>query len=285
MPIKRYNPTTAARRISSVDAYADLTRHKAPEKSLLVSRKQNAGRNHAGKITVRHRGGGARRFIRLVDFRRDKYDVPGKIVAIEYDPNRGARLALIQYQDGEKRYHLAPEGLGVGATMLSSRAKIEMQPGNHLPLELIPIGLTVHNVELAPGRGGQIVRGAGASAQLMAIEGSFATLRLPSGEMRMVPRQCMATIGTVSNPDHNLVRLGKAGRTRHRGIRPTVRGKAMNPVDHPHGGGEGKHPIGLTHPKTAQGKPALGVKTRRHQASDRLIIKRRKPGRFVGSTA
>ncbi len=282
MPVKRYNPTTAGRRISSVDTFEDITKQE-PEKSLTVRRKQHAGRSH-GKITVRHRGGGAKRRIRLVDFQRTKFDVLASIVAIEYDPNRGARLALLHYTDGEKSYIIAPLGLKVGDRIVSSKGKGEIQAGNRFALENIPVGITVHNVELTPGKGGQLARGAGASVQLMAVEGAFATLKLPSGEMRMVPKQCMATVGQVSNPDRRLIRWGKAGRMRHRGFRPTVRGKAMNPVDHPHGGGEGHNPIGLKHPKTPQGKLALGVKTRRKQPSDRLIIQRRPKGRFVGSS-
>ncbi len=281
MPVRKYNPTTNARRISSVDSFEDVTKF-SPEKKLTIAKKQQAGRSH-GKIAVRHRGGGAKRRIRLVDSRRDKFDVPAKVVAIEYDPGRGGRLALLQYADGEKRYMLAPFGLTVGVSVISSRKKGDMKDGNRFPLEHIPVGMTVHDVELIAGKGGQLVRGAGLGAQLMAVEGSYATLKLPSGEMRMVSKECMATIGSVSNPDRRLIRWGKAGRTRHRGIRPTVRGMAMNPVDHPHGGGEGRNSIGLKHPKTPQGKPALGVKTRRKQGSDRLIIQRRPKGRFVGA--
>ena len=281
MPVRKYNPTTNARRLSSVDTFEDVTKH-TPEKKLTIAKKQQAGRSH-GKIAVRHRGGGAKRSIRVVDFRRDKFNIPAKVVAIEYDPGRGGRLALLQYADGEKRYILAPHGLTVGATIVSSREKGDVKDGNRFRLENIPVGMTVHDVELVAGKGGQLVRGAGLGAQLMAVEGAFATLKLPSGEMRMVPKECMATAGTVSNPDRRLIRWGKAGRTRHRGIRPTVRGKAMNPVDHPHGGGEGRNSIGLKHPKTPQGKPALGVKTRRKQGSDRLIIQRRPKGRFVGA--
>ncbi len=281
MSVRKYNPTTNARRISSVDSFEDVTKFE-PEKKLTIAKKQMAGRSH-GKIAVRHRGGGAKRRIRVVDFRRDKYDVPAKVTAIEYDPGRGARLALLQYADGEKRYMVAPLGLKVGATVISSQQKGDVQDGNRFRLENIPVGMNVHDVEIQAGKGGQLVRGAGVGAQLMAVEGSFATLKLPSGEMRQVPKECMATIGQVSNPDRRLIRWGKAGRTRHRGIRPTVRGKAMNPVDHPHGGGEGRNSIGLKHPKTPQGKPALGVKTRRKKASDQLIIQRRPKGRFVGA--
>lgn len=280
MAVKRYKPTTAGRRISSVDDFSDITK-KSPEKKLTIKRKKFAGRTK-GKITVRHRGGGAKRRIRLVDFKRDKYDIPAKVTAIEYDPNRGARLALLSYADGEKRYMVAPAGIEVGLTVVSSKNKGEIQVGNRYMLEHIPIGMDIYNIELKPGKGAQIVRGAGTFAQLMAVEGSYATIKLPSGEIRMVLKQCMATLGHVSNPDRRLIRWGKAGRTRHRGWRPTVRGKAMNPVDHPHGGGEGRNSIGLKHPKTPTGKPALGVKTRRKKASSKLIIKRRKKGRFVG---
>lgn len=282
MPIRRYKPTTAGRRISSVDRFSDVTK-KQPQRSLTISKKSMAGRNVHGKITVRHRGGGAKRRIRLVDFQREKWDIPARVLSIEYDPNRGARLALLLYADGEKRYVLANHGLHVGSRIVSSRKKGDIQEGNRFPLESIPIGLVVHDVELTPGAGGQLVRGAGVGAQIVAIEGSYATIKLPSGEIRMVLKTCMATIGTVSNPDRRLIRWGKAGRMRHRGIRPTVRGKAMNPVDHPHGGGEGHNPIGLKHPKTPTGKPALGVKTRRHKSSDRLIVQHRRRGRFVGT--
>lgn len=280
MPVKRYRPTTAGRRISSVDTFEDITRSN-PERSLTIHKKQFAGRTN-GKITVRHRGSGEKRRIRLIDFKRDKFEVPAKVVSIEYDPNRGARIALLQYADGEKRYITAPFGLKVGDKVISSQSKGEIHPGNRFQLQHIPIGIEVFEIELSAGKGAQMVRGAGTLAQLMAVEGGFATVKLPSGEMRMVPKECMATIGQASNPDRRLIRWGKAGRIRHRGIRPSVRGKVMNPVDHPHGGGEGKNPIGLKHPKTPQGKPALGVKTRRKKASDRWIVQRRKPGRFVG---
>jgi len=280
MPVKRYKPTTAGRRISSVDSFEDVTSSK-PMKSLTIHKKKFAGRTR-GKITVRHQGGGAAQRIRLIDGKRDKFDVPAKVATIEYDPNRGARIALLFYRDGEKRYMIAPVGLKVGDTVVSSKQKGDIQIGNRFCLEHVPIGMEVYDIELQPGKGGQLVRGAGTLAQLMAVEGSFATVKLPSGEIRLVPKQCMATIGQTSNPDRRLIRWGKAGRTRHRGIRPTVRGKVMNPVDHPHGGGEGRNSIGLKRPKTPTGKPALGVKTRRKQASDRLIIQRRKKGRFVG---
>jgi len=275
MPIKVYRPVTKGRRKSSVQDYSDITR-KTPEKSLCVPRKQNAGRSK-GTIIVRHKGGGAKRYIRQIDFRREKFDIPAKIDSIEYDPNRGARISLLVYRDGEKRYIITPDGLKVGDTVVSSQTKAEISVGNRLPLEKIPVGMTVHNVELQPGKGGQLSRGAGTGIQLMAVEGDYATLKLPSGETRLVSKAAMATMGTVSNPDWRLVRWGKAGRMRHRGIRPTVRGKAMNPVDHPHGGGEAKNPIGLKYPKTPWGKHALGVKTRRkNRPSDKLIVKRRK---------
>lgn len=275
MPIKVYRPVTKGRRRSSVQDFSDLTRH-TPEKSLIISQKEMAGRS-GGKITVRHRGAGNKRFIRVVDFRRDKYDIPATVKSVEYDPNRGARISLLAYADGEKRYMLTPDGMKVGDVVISSRTQADIKTGNRLPLEKMPVGVTVHNVELTPGKGGQLGRGAGTSIQIMAIEGAYATLKLPSGETRNVPKGCAATVGTVSNPDWRLVRWGKAGRMRHRGIRPTVRGKVMNPVDHPHGGGEGKHPIGMKHAKTKWGKPALGVKTRkRKKASSALILSRRK---------
>jgi len=280
MPVKRYKPNTAGRRISSVDTFEDVT-SSSPLKSLTIHKKKFSGRTN-GKITVRHRGGGAKQRIRLIDAKRDKFDVPAKVATLEYDPNRGARIALLYYRDGEKRYMIAPIGLKVGDSVVSSKQKGEIQLGNRFCLEHIPVGMQIYDLELQPGKGGQLVRGAGATAQLMAVEGPYATVKLPSGEIRLLFKQCMATIGQSSNPDRRLIRWGKAGRTRHRGIRPTVRGKVMNPVDHPHGGGEGKNSIGLKHPKTPSGKPALGVKTRRKQASDRMIIQRRKKGRFVG---
>ncbi|MBI4437870.1 50S ribosomal protein L2 [Candidatus Uhrbacteria bacterium] len=282
MGVKHYRPTTNARRLSSVDDFSDVTKH-SPEKKLTLKKKKFAGRTK-GKITVRHQGGGAKQRIRIIDSRREKFDIPARVVAIEYDPNRGARLALLQYADGEKRYIIAPLGLGVGASIISSMQKGEIQTGNRFQLQHIPVGMQVYDIELKPGKGGQMVRGAGTTAQLMAVEGAYATLRLPSGEVRMVAKECQATLGQSSNPDRRLIRWGKAGRTRHRGIRPTVRGKVMNPVDHPHGGGEGRNPIGLKRPKTPTGKPALGVKTRKRQASDALIVTRRKRGRFVGSS-
>lgn len=273
MPIRVYKPTSPARRLMSVLTYEEITK-KTPEKSLLQPKKKNAGRNNQGKISVRHQGGGEKQKYRLIDFKRNKLEVPAKVAGIEYDPNRSAFIALLHYLDGEKRYILAPLGLNVGDTIVSSEAA-DIKPGNSLQLANIPLGTLVHNIELRPGAGGQIARSAGTYAQLMAKEGSFATLRMPSGEMRKVPIIARATIGTVGNTDHENVRIGKAGRKRHMGIRPTVRGVVMNPVDHPHGGGEGKSPIGLPSPVTPWGKPALGYKTRKHKKySNRLIIKR-----------
>jgi large subunit ribosomal protein L2 len=253
--------------------FDEITKSK-PEKSLLAPRKQKAGRNFRGKITVRHRGGGAKRQIRIVDFKRDKAGVPGRVAAIEYDPNRSARIALIFYVDGEKRYILAPVGLNVGDTIMSGETA-EIRPGNNLPMKNMPSGTTVHSVELIPGKGGQMARSAGNSAQLMVKEGEFVLLRLPSGEIRRVRSECTATIGQVGNVEHQNIALGKAGRARYLGRRPTVRGSAMTPRDHPHGGGEGRSPIGMPGPKTPWGKPALGYKTRKPKASDRMIVRRR----------
>lgn len=276
MGIRIYKPTTNGRRNSSVQTFDDITK-KEPEKSLVMIKKRNAGRNNQGKITVRHRGGGTRRYIRLVDFKRTAYDAPATVAAIEYDPNRGARLALLEYPGNKKAYMIAPVGLSVGEQIMSSQSRIEIKPGNRLPLEHIPVGLMVHAIEFRPGEGAKLVRGAGTGAQLMALEGEYAHLKLPSGEVRMVAKGCAATIGQVGNPDWRHVRWGKAGRMRHRGIRPTVRGKAMNPVDHPHGGGEGHNPIGMKHPKTPWGKNAYGVKTRRpRKASAQMIMSPRK---------
>jgi large subunit ribosomal protein L2 len=275
MPIKIYKPTSAGRRNSSVDAFDDITKTE-PEKSLIVFRKKHSGRNNQGKITTRHQGGGAKQYYRLVDFRQDKFDMPAKVNAIEYDPNRGARIALVEYTDGEKRYVLAPIGFAPGIEFVSSKSKIEIKVGNRMPLEYIPVGIMVYNIELTPGKGGEIVRSAGAGAQIVALEGDHATVKMPSGEIRKILKNCLASVGQVSNPDHMHVRWGKAGRMRHKGKRPEVRGKAMNPIDHPHGGGEGNQPIGLKHPKTPWGKPALGVKTRKKKSSDKLIIQRRK---------
>ena len=273
MGIKTYNPYTPSRRHMTGSDFSEITATK-PEKSLTVSLKKNAGRNNQGKITVRHRGGGTRTQYRIVDFKRKKENIPATVLAIEYDPNRTANIALICYADGEKSYILAPEGLQVGQKIMNGD-QAEARLGNCLPLSNVPIGAQVHNVELYPGAGGQLVRSAGAAAQLMAKEGKYATLRLPSGEMRMVPISCKATIGIVGNGDHNLVKVGKAGRKRNMGIRPTVRGSVMNPNDHPHGGGEGKAGIGRPGPSTPWGKPALGLKTRRKKASDKLIVRRR----------
>ena len=273
MPIQQYNPTSPGRRGASGYRFTEITKKK-PEKSLVFTKKNSAGRNNRGKITVRHRGGGARHKIRIVDFKRDKFGVPGRVAAIEYDPGRTARIALIFYRDGEKRYILAPTGLEVGA-MVSSGPDAEIRVGNSLPLRNMPSGTVVHNIELLVGRGGQMVRGAGTSAQLMAKEEKYCLLRLPSGEMRRVPADCMATVGQVSNSEHALVKLGKAGRMRWKGRRPQVRGSAMNPVDHPHGGGEGKSPIGHPGPKSPWGKPTLGYRTRGKKQSDKLIVRRR----------
>lgn len=275
MPVRLYQPTTPGRRHAGV-LRRDLT-NKEPEKSLVRGMKKSGGRNAQGKITVRHRGGGAKRLLRQVDFNREKYDIAARVVALEYDPMRTANLALLNYRDGEKRYIIAPDGLAVGAEILSSQKLIEVKLGNRLPLKYVPPGIQVHDIELSPGKGGVMVRSAGSWSILMSIEGNEARLKLPSGEIRSVNEMCLATIGQVSNIDHNNVRLGKAGRVRHLGFRPTVRGKAMNPVDHPHGGGEGHNPIGLKHPKTPWGKPALGVKTRKaFRYSNRFIISRRK---------
>ena len=274
MSIKVFKPTTNARRNMSVTDYSELSK-VAPEKSLLKSLKKNSGRNSYGRITVRHRGGGNRRKYRVIDFKRTKFDVKATVKTLEYDPNRSAHIALLEYADGEKAYILAPVGLKVGDTVVAGPAA-DIKPGNALPLTNIPVGTFIHNVELYPGKGGQLARAAGNAAQLMAKEGIYALLRLPSGELRNVPVQCMATVGQVGNLDHENVKIGKAGRTRHMGIRPTVRGSVMNPNDHPHGGGEGKSPIGRPGPVTPWGKPALGYKTRaKKNRSDKLIVKRR----------
>ena len=274
MGIKTFNPYTPSRRQMSVLDKAEITADK-PEKSLTVSLKKNAGRNAQGKITVRHRGGGSRRKYRIIDFKRNKDGVEGTVKTIEYDPNRTANIALVAYADGEKAYILAPAGLEVGQKIMNGPAA-EIVVGNCLPLENIPVGTQIHNIEMHPGKGGQLVRSAGNSAQLMAKEGKYATLRLPSGEMRMVPIVCRATIGIVGNGEHALVNIGKAGRKRHMGIRPTVRGSVMNPNDHPHGGGEGKAGIGRPGPCTPWGKPALGLKTRKkNKQSNKMIIRRR----------
>ena len=270
MSIKIYNPTTNARRNMSVTDYTELSKN-GPERSLLAPLNKNSGRNSYGRITVRHRGGGNRKKYRIIDFKRDKFDMGAQVLSIEYDPNRSAHIALLQYEDGEKRYILAPAGLKAGDTV-----EADIKPGNALPLANIPTGTFIHNVELYPGRGGQLARAAGNAAQLMAKEGAYALLRLPSGELRNVSVNCMATIGQVGNVDHENVKIGKAGRKRHMGWRPTVRGSVMNPNDHPHGGGEGKSPIGRPGPFTPWGKPALGYKTRaKKNRSDKMIVKRR----------
>lgn len=274
MSIKIYNPTTNARRNMSVTDYTELSKN-GPERSLLAPLNKNSGRNSYGRITVRHRGGGNRKKYRIIDFKRDKFDMSAQVLSIEYDPNRSAHIALLQYEDGEKRYILAPAGLKAGDTV-EAGANADIKPGNALPLANIPTGTFIHNVELYPGRGGQLARAAGNAAQLMAKEGAYALLRLPSGELRNVSVNCMATIGQVGNVDHENVKIGKAGRKRHMGWRPTVRGSVMNPNDHPHGGGEGKSPIGRPGPVTPWGKPALGYKTRaKKNRSDKMIVKRR----------
>ena len=275
MSIKTYRPTTPARRQMTVSGFDGVDKHAKPERSLIEVRKKNSGRNSYGRITVRHKGGGNRRKYRVIDFRRDKLDMTATVLRLEYDPNRSAFIALVQYEDGEKRYILAPVGIGAGDTVLSS-ASADIKPGNCLPLENIPVGTVIHNIELYPGRGAQFVRAAGVAAQLMAKEGGMATIRMPSGEMRKVRIDCRATIGQVGNIDHSNVSIGKAGRKRHMGIRPTVRGSVMNPCDHPHGGGEGKSPIGRPGPVTPWGKPTLGYKTRKTKnRTNQYIVKRR----------
>ncbi len=279
MGIKTFNPYTPSRRnMTSLD-FAEITK-KTPEKSLLVSLNKTAGRNNQGKITVRHRGGGAKKKYRLIDFKRNKDGIPAKVVGIEYDPNRTANIALLSYADGEKRYIIAPAKLQVGEVLMSGK-DAEIKVGNCLPLENIPVGTEIHNIEMYPGKGGQLVRSAGNSAQLMAKEGKYATLRLPSGEMRLIPIVCRATIGQVGNIEHDLVNIGKAGRKRHMGIRPTVRGSVMNPNDHPHGGGEGKTGIGRPGPCTPWGKPALGLKTRKKNKQSNKMIVRTRDGKNV----
>lgn len=273
MALKTYRPTSPGRRGMTGSTFAEVTKDK-PEKSLLLPLKKNAGRNNQGRISVRHRGGGAKRRLRIIDFKRDKYGIPGKVAAIEYDPNRSANIALIYYADGDKRYILAPQGLNTG-DIVESGENAELKQGNAMPLRRIPNGTLIHNVEMVSGRGAQMVRSAGEAAQLMAKEGEYALIRLPSGEMRRFRSDCMVTIGQVGNIEHQNIEMGKAGRTRWLGRRPQVRGSAMNPNDHPHGGGEGRSPVGMPGPKTPWGKPALGYKTRKPKASDRLIIKRR----------
>ncbi len=273
MGVRIYKPTSAGRRNMSVSTFDELTK-KRPEPRLTEPLHKHAGRNNAGRLTTRHRGGGHKRFYRIIDFKRNKFGIPGKVQALEYDPNRTARIALISYADGEKRYIIAPTGLKVGDTVMSG-ADADIRIGNALPLSAIPLGTQIHNVELEIGRGAVLVRSAGTAAQLMAKEGDYATLRMPSGEMRQIHVRCMATIGQVGNADHQNVRIGKAGRSRWLGRRPTVRGSVMNPRDHPHGGGEGRAPIGMSTPKTKWGKPARGVKTRNNKRSDRFIVRRR----------
>lgn len=272
MAVRKYKPTSAGRRNMSVSTFEEITK-KRPEKSLLEPMRKSGGRNNRGRITTRHRGGGTRRAYRIIDFKRDKAGIPARVASIEYDPNRSARIALLFYADGEKRYILAPLGLNVGDTVMSGPTA-EIRVGNALPLRVIPLGSQVHNIELQIGRGGVMVRSAGVSAQLMAKEGTYATLRMPSGEMRQVHIECLATLGQVGNVDHQNIRIGKAGRKRWMGRRPEVRGSAMNPRDHPHGGGEGRAPRGMN-PKTKWGKPARGVKTRKNPRTDRFIVRRR----------
>ncbi len=276
MAVKVYKPVTPGLRGMTGYTFDEITKSK-PERSLIEVRKKHAGRNSYGRITVRHQGGGNRQYIRLVDYKRDKRDIPARVAAIEYDPNRTARLALLNYADGEKRYIVAPLGLKVGDTILSS-GQAEIRPGNCLPIANIPVGTMIHNIELKEGKGGQLVRAAGASAQLLAKEGDYAQVRLPSGEVRLVRQVCYATIGQVGNLDHQNVKLGKAGRKRHMGIRPTVRGTAMSPRDHPHGGGEGRQPTGMPGPKSPWGRPTRGYKTRRNKTSDKFIVRRRNSG-------
>jgi large subunit ribosomal protein L2 len=277
MAVKVYKPVTPSLRGMTGYTFEEITKNKAPERSLLVMRKRFAGRNSYGRLTVRHRGGGNRQYVRLVDFKRDKRDIPAKVTAIEYDPIRTARLALLVYADGEKRYIVAPLGLKVGDSVVAG-STAEIRSGNSLPLANIPVGTLIHNVELQEAKGGQLVRAAGAAAQLLAKEGEYAQVRLPSGEVRLVRQVCYATIGQVGNLDHSNIKLGKAGRKRHMGIRPTVRGSAMSPRDHPHGGGEGRQPIGMASPKSPWGKPTMGKKTRKNKKTDNYIVRRRNAG-------
>lgn len=274
MAVKKYKPITPGMRDMTGHSFEEITKGVTPECSLMVIKKRSGGRNAQGRVTVRHRGGGARRYIRLVDFKREKFGIPAKVAAIEYDPNRTARLALLHYVDGEKRYIVSPLDLKVGDTVMSG-PNAEIRSGNALPISNIPVGTMIHNLEIKPGKGGQLVRTAGGAAQLLAKEGDFAQIRMPSGEVRLIYQVCYATIGQVGNLDHSNVKLGKAGRKRHLGIRPTVRGTAMSPRDHPHGGGEGRQPIGLAGPKSPWGKPTLGKKTRRNKKTDQFIVRRR----------
>lgn len=277
MPVKKYKPTTPGHRGMTGYTFEEITKSK-PERSLIKPLRKKGGRNVYGRVTVRHRGGGHRRHIRVVDFKRDKRGIPARVAAIEYDPNRTARLALLFYSDGEKRYIIAPLDLRVGTTVVAG-PDAEIRPGNSLPIANIPVGTMVHNIELKVGRGGQLVRAAGGAAQLLAKEGEYAQVRLPSGEVRLVRQDCYATIGQIGNVDHGNIKLGKAGRKRHKGIRPTVRGSAMSPRDHPHGGGEGRQPIGMPGPKSPWGKPTLGYKTRRNKKTDKYIVRRRRKKR------
>lgn len=276
MAIKIYKPTTPSRRGMTGYSFDEITK-STPERSLIVIRKARAGRNNQGRITVRHQGGGSRQYIRIIDFKRDKRDIPARVAAIEYDPNRTARLALLSYADGEKRYIIAPVGLKVDDTVIAG-ATAEIRPGNSLPISSIPVGTLVHNIELSEGKGGQLVRSAGTSAQLLAKEGDYAQIRMPSGEVRLVRQKCYATVGQVGNTDHSNIKLGKAGRKRHMGIKPTVRGTAMSPRDHPHGGGEGRQPVGMPGPKSPWGKPTRGYRTRRNKKSDQYVVRRRNSG-------
>ncbi len=273
MAVKKYKPVTPGQRGMTGYSFEEITKSE-PERSLLVSLRKKGGRNAYGRVTVRHQGGGSKRYLRIVDFKRDKQDIPAKVAAIEYDPNRTARLALLHYADGEKRYILAPLGLKVGDTVYSG-AGAEIRPGNCLPISSIPVGTMVHNIEVKEGKGGQLVRSAGTAAQLLAKEGDYAQIRMPSGEVRLIRQKCFATIGQVGNLDHSNIKLGKAGRKRHLGIRPSVRGSAMTPRDHPHGGGEGRQPIGKPGPRTPWGKPTLGYKTRKNKQTDKYIVRRR----------
>ena len=273
MAVKRYKPTSAARRFMTVPDYSELSKDKA-ERALLEDQRKSGGRNNAGRITVRHIGGGNKRKYRIIDFKRNKDDIPAKVKSIQYDPNRSANIALLVYADGEKRYILAPVGLNIGDTVMSGE-NADIKVGNNLPLKNIPVGTLVHNIEMKPGRGGQVARSAGIFAQIMACEGKYATIKMPSGEMRLIPAECKATVGQVGNLEHDIIRVGKAGKTRHLGVRPTVRGSVMNPNDHPHGGGEGKSPVGHAGPETPWGKPALGYKTRKKKnPTSKFILKR-----------
>lgn len=273
MPVKTYKPVTPSLRGMTGYTFEEITK-TVPERSLLVPKQKHGGRNVYGRVTVRHRGGGNRRHIRIVDFKRDKRDIPAQVAAIEYDPNRTARLALLHYADGEKRYIIAPLDLKVGDTVIAG-TQVDIRPGNSTPIANIPVGTMIHNIELYEGRGGQLVRAAGGAAQLLAKEGEYAQIRLPSGEVRLIRQTCWATIGQVGNLDHSNIKLGKAGRKRHLGIRPTVRGSAMTPRDHPHGGGEGRQPIGMPGPKSPWGKPTLGYRTRRNKRTQKYIVRRR----------